>query len=43
MLGDQIGEEKGKISSQRVLGVEAGMPKMELFLEHIDIPYIPTV
>jgi hypothetical protein len=29
MLGDQIGEEKGKISSQRVLGVKGGMPKME--------------
>jgi hypothetical protein len=29
MLGDQISEEKGKISSQRVLGVEGGMPKME--------------
>src|SRR5712691_12529929 len=29
MLGDQISEEKGKISSQRVLDVEGGMPKME--------------
>lgn len=30
MLGDQIGEEKGKISSQRVLDVEGGIPKMEI-------------
>ena len=29
MLGDQIGEEKGKITSQRVLDVEGGMSKME--------------
>lgn len=29
MLGDQVGEEKGKITSQRVLDVEAGTPKME--------------
>jgi hypothetical protein len=28
MLGDQVGEEKGKIISQRVLGVEP--PKMEI-------------
>src|SRR2546427_10865529 len=29
MLGDQVGEEKGKITSQRVLDVEGGTPKME--------------
>ena len=29
MLGDQVGEEKGKITSQRVLDVEGGPPKME--------------
>ena len=29
MLGDQIGEDKGKVTSQRVLGVEDGIPKME--------------
>lgn len=29
MLGDQISEEKGKITSQRVLDVEGGAPKME--------------
>lgn len=29
MLGDLIGEEKGKITSQRVLDVEGGQPKME--------------
>jgi hypothetical protein len=29
MLGDQISEEKGKMSSQRVLDVEGGMPKVE--------------
>ncbi|MFL6403283.1 MAG: hypothetical protein ACJ71M_07390 [Nitrososphaeraceae archaeon] len=30
MLGDQIGEDKGKITSQRVLDVVEGIPKMEL-------------
>jgi hypothetical protein len=29
MLGDQISEEKGKITSQRVLDVEGGQPKIE--------------
>jgi hypothetical protein len=29
MLGDIIGEEKGKITGQRVLDVEGGAPKME--------------
>lgn len=29
MLGDQIGEGKGNITSQRVLDVEGGIPKME--------------
>ena len=29
MLGDQISEEKGKITSQRVLDVEGGVPKIE--------------
>ena len=29
MLGDQVGEDKGKITSQRVLDVEGGTPKME--------------
>ena len=29
MLGDQIGEEKGKITGQRVLDVEGGIPKLE--------------
>ena len=29
MLGDQIGEDKGKITSQRVLDVVEGIPKME--------------
>ena len=29
MLGDQISEEKGKITSQRVLDVERGVPKIE--------------
>jgi hypothetical protein len=27
MLGDLISEEKGKITSQRVLDVEGGVPK----------------
>ena len=29
MLGDQIGEDKGKVTSQRVLEVVGGVPKME--------------
>jgi len=29
MLGDLISEEKGKITTQRVLEVEGGEPKME--------------
>ena len=29
MLGYQVGEDKGKITSQRVLDVEGGTPKME--------------
>ena len=29
MLGDLISEEKGKITSQRVLDVEGGIPKIE--------------
>lgn len=29
MLGDQIGEDKGKVTSQRVLEVVGGIPKME--------------
>jgi hypothetical protein len=29
MLGDQIGEEKGKITGQRVLDVGGGTPRME--------------
>jgi hypothetical protein len=29
MLGDLISEEKGKITSQRVLDVERGVPKIE--------------
>jgi hypothetical protein len=29
MLGDQISEEKGKVTSQRILDVEGGIPKME--------------
>ena len=29
MLGDQISEEKGKITSQRVLDVKEGVPKIE--------------
>ncbi len=29
MLGDQISEEKGKITSQRVLDVEGGEPMIE--------------
>jgi hypothetical protein len=29
MLGDLISEEKGKVTSQRVLDVEGGVPKME--------------
>ncbi len=29
MLGDLIGEEKGKITGQRVLDVEGGIPKLE--------------
>ena len=29
MLGDQIGEDKGKITSQRVLDVIGGIPKIE--------------
>ena len=29
MLGDQIGEEKGKITGQRVLDVKGGIPKLE--------------
>ena len=29
MLGDQISEEKGKITGQRVLDVEGGIPKLE--------------
>jgi hypothetical protein len=30
MLGDLISEEKGKITSQRVLDVEGGEPKIEM-------------
>jgi hypothetical protein len=33
MLGDQISEEKGKITSQRVLDVEGGVPKIELLFQ----------
>lgn len=29
MLGDLIGEEKGKVTSQRVLDVQGGVPKIE--------------
>lgn len=29
MLGDLIGEENGKVTSQRVLDVEGGVPKIE--------------
>jgi len=29
MLGDLIAEEKGKVTSQRVLGVERGEPTIE--------------
>ena len=29
MLGDLVSEEKGKITSQRVLDVEGGEPKIE--------------
>jgi hypothetical protein len=29
MLGDQISEEKGKITSRRVLDVEGGKPTIE--------------
>ena len=29
MLGDQIGEEKGKITGQRVLEIVNGVPKIE--------------
>jgi hypothetical protein len=29
MLGEQIGEDKGKVTSQRVLDVIGGIPKME--------------
>jgi hypothetical protein len=29
MLGDQIFEENGKVTSQRILDVEGGIPKME--------------
>ena len=29
MLGDQIFEENGKLTSQRILDVECGIPKME--------------
>jgi hypothetical protein len=28
MLGDQIGEVKGKLTGQRVLDVEEGLPKI---------------
>jgi hypothetical protein len=30
MLGDQIGEDAAKITSQKVLDVVGGIPKMEL-------------
>jgi hypothetical protein len=33
MLGDQISEEKGKITSQRVLDVEGGVAKVELLFQ----------
>ena len=29
MLGDQVGEDKGKVTSQRVLEVVNGIPKIE--------------
>ena len=29
MLGDQICEEKGRVTSQQILYVECGIPKME--------------
>jgi hypothetical protein len=29
MLGEKIGEMSGKISSQRVLSIEGGSPKIE--------------
>ena len=35
MLGDQIGEDKGKITSQRVLDVVDGIPKMEISFSSI--------
>jgi hypothetical protein len=35
MLGEQIGEDKGKVTSQRVLGIVGGIPKMEIFFSTI--------
>ena len=35
MLGDQIGEDKGKITSQRVLDVVNGVPKIETSMSTI--------
>ncbi|HEY7079265.1 MAG TPA: hypothetical protein VH500_06165 [Nitrososphaeraceae archaeon] len=32
MLGDQIFEENGKVTSRRILDVEGGIPKMETSL-----------
>lgn len=35
MLGDQIGEDKGKVTSQRVLDVTGGIPKIETSFSNI--------
>lgn len=48
MLGNQIGEVKGKITGQRVLDIEEGLPKIEYSfsangrMKEIDITHMAT-
>jgi hypothetical protein len=48
MLGDQIGEVKGKLTGQRVLDVEEGLPKTEYSfsangrMKEVDITHMAT-
>jgi hypothetical protein len=48
MLGDQIGEVKGKLTGQRVLDVEEGLPKIEYSfsangrMKEVDITHMAT-
>jgi hypothetical protein len=48
MLGDQIGEVKGKLPGQRVLDVEKGLPKIEYSfsangrMKEVDITHMAT-